>query len=191
MSHTREAWPGEFRAAHDPAIEPLVDWLKARLIRYKLVSANDVPRTLIADNNWRNGKGELMGNYAIGTALRRLEFDGLAYPAERIDAADNNESHRRVTVYRLVRTGGLDGDMETPAGQRLVGAAIALRARGEQLAKGPDMARVARPRSAEPGGDWDAAYQDGWRDGLVAIRRSIGWTELAGALEQMGSKVAE
>lgn len=190
MSHTREAWPGEFRAAHDPAIEPLVDWLKARLLAHKMVSANDVPRTLIADNNWRNGKGELMGNYAIGTALRRLEFDGLAYPAERIDAADNNESHRRVTVYRLRGSGGLDGDMETPAGQRLVGAAIALRARGEQLAKGPDMARVRRPGSVKPGGDWDEAYKDGWRDAITAVRRSIGWTEMAGALDQMGSKEA-
>ena len=99
MSHPRESWPGEFRAAHDPAIEPLVEWLKARLLKHKTVSANDVPRTLIADNNWRNGKGELMGNYAIGTALRRLEFDGLAYPAERIDGDSRIPADRLSTGF--------------------------------------------------------------------------------------------
>lgn len=171
----KEAWPGEFRAAHDPAIEPLVDWLKARLLKRKLVSANDVPRDLIEKSNWRNGKGDLLRNCAIGTALRRLEFDGLAYPAERIDAADYNESHRRVTVYRLRMTGGLDGDMETPAGRRLVGGAILLRARLAKLDKAVDDEK-------------DERYRTGWRDGLSQLRHSLGWGEVAGALEQMGSK---
>jgi len=181
VSATREAWPGEKRAAYDPAIEPLVDWLKRHLLAHKMVSANDVPRTLIADNNWRNAKGEILGNYAIGTALRRLEFDGLAYPAERIDAADNNESHRRVTVYRLRSTGGLDGDMDTPAGQRLVGGAILLRARLASLDK--DAGAVDGVTPAET-----AAYGAGWRDALAGVRKSLGWGELTGALEQMGSK---
>lgn len=188
MSHTREAWPGEFRAAHDPAIEPLVEWLKARLLKHKLVSANDVPRDLIEQNNWRNGKGELLGNYAIGTALRRLEFDGIAYPAERIAAGDNNGSHRRVTVYRLRGSGGLDGDVDTPAGKLLVGSCLALRSRLLALGKGPDMARAPRPRMVKPGGDWDDAYRAGWCDGILMLSRSIGWTGLIDALEQMGSK---
>lgn len=177
----KEAWPGEFRAAHDPAIEPLVAWLRDLLLNHKSVSANDVPRDLIVKNGWRKADGDLLQNCAIGTALRRLEFDGLAYPAERIPAAGENESHRRVTVYRLRQTGGLDGDMEVPAGKRLVGAAILLRAKLPRLSG--ESPRPENVTEAEVG-----AYQAGWHEAFRALERTLAWGELVGALKQMGSE---
>ncbi len=98
----REKYTGELAHIKNPAIQPLADWLLDWARQHGgEVSANDVPRDLIERNNWRNAAGELLGNYAIGTALRRLEWLGLVEPVRRIPAGGENDSHRQVTVYRL------------------------------------------------------------------------------------------